>query len=70
MSAQGEVLLLQRARTGVMPFVARFLPIDIRPAAPAAAAIARTSSESPRPGPTTSTSTTPMTTAMAENTAV
>ena len=31
------VLLLQRARTGVMPFVARFLPIDIRPAAPAEA---------------------------------
>jgi branched-chain amino acid transport system permease protein len=31
------VLLLQRARTGLMPFVARFLPVDIRPQAPTAA---------------------------------
>jgi branched-chain amino acid transport system permease protein len=28
------VLLLQRARTGIMPFIARFLPVDIRPRAP------------------------------------
>jgi branched-chain amino acid transport system permease protein len=31
------VLLLQRARTGIMPFLARFLPVDIRPEAPRAA---------------------------------
>jgi branched-chain amino acid transport system permease protein len=31
------VLLLQRARTGIMPFLARFLPVDIRPRAPDAA---------------------------------
>jgi branched-chain amino acid transport system permease protein len=29
------VLLLQRARTGIMPFLARFLPVDIRPKTPA-----------------------------------
>jgi branched-chain amino acid transport system permease protein len=32
------VLLLQRARTGIMPFLARFLPVDIRPRAPDAPA--------------------------------
>jgi branched-chain amino acid transport system permease protein len=32
------VLLLQRARTGIMPFLARFLPVDIRPEAPTAEA--------------------------------